>query len=219
MIEQAVILAGGRGERLRPLTDTLPKCLAPVNGRPFIFRLLDQLAELEIKRVVILTGYLGHLVEKRCRHRHRGMAIAYDWSAPENDTGQRIRHSMRLFDERFLLCYGDTYAPQFSLRLASDMNEMANAQVTIATTTGRPGNVSVESSGEARYYLTSSPTISTLDAGYMIVRREAVWGIPDRLPSLLNTLGNEGKLSAYAVGPVHTIDDAERLAKTAEALA
>src|SRR5207249_1067294 len=54
---QAVIVAGGRGERLRPLTDTLPKPMVRLNERPFLEYLVDQLAEEGFERVLILEGY------------------------------------------------------------------------------------------------------------------------------------------------------------------
>ena len=47
-IEQAVILAGGRGSRLRPLTDTLPKPMAPINDVPFLAYLLEQLKSYSV---------------------------------------------------------------------------------------------------------------------------------------------------------------------------
>jgi NDP-sugar pyrophosphorylase family protein len=52
-VSQAVILCGGRGERLRPLTDEMPKPMVSVNGRPFLQYLLEQLAENGISRFVL----------------------------------------------------------------------------------------------------------------------------------------------------------------------
>ena len=57
-IKQAVILAGGIGTRLRPLTDNLPKPMVPINRKPFLEYLLELLKENGIKEVVLLLGYL-----------------------------------------------------------------------------------------------------------------------------------------------------------------
>jgi mannose-1-phosphate guanylyltransferase len=54
--QQAVIFCGGLGSRLRPLTETLPKPMAPVLDKPFLEYLLVQLEEQSIKRFVLLTG-------------------------------------------------------------------------------------------------------------------------------------------------------------------
>lgn len=57
-IRQAVILAGGEGIRLRPLTDGVPKPMVLVNNRPFLEYLVDMLKENGIDEVVLLLGYL-----------------------------------------------------------------------------------------------------------------------------------------------------------------
>ena len=57
-IKQAVILAGGRGMRLRPITDTIPKPMILFHNRPFLEYLIEMLKENEIKEVVLLLGYL-----------------------------------------------------------------------------------------------------------------------------------------------------------------
>ena len=59
---QAVILAGGLGTRLRPLTHDMPKVLVPIAGRPFLHYVLDMLSENGIQRIVICVGHLGDQV-------------------------------------------------------------------------------------------------------------------------------------------------------------
>ena len=72
----ALILAGGKGERLRPLTDTLPKPMAPVAGRPILERQLSWLKEGGVEGVVFLAGYR--------------------WEAIRNHFGDGSRHAMRV---------------------------------------------------------------------------------------------------------------------------
>lgn len=60
---QAMILAAGRGERMRPLTDTCPKPLLPVNGKSLVHYHLEKLVKQGVKRVVINHAWLGHLIE------------------------------------------------------------------------------------------------------------------------------------------------------------
>ncbi|MBN8799731.1 MAG: NTP transferase domain-containing protein, partial [Stenotrophomonas nitritireducens] len=61
--EEAVVLAGGLGTRLRSVVSDVPKPLAPVAGRPFLAWLLDRLAGQGVRRVVLATGYLANKVE------------------------------------------------------------------------------------------------------------------------------------------------------------
>ena len=64
-LKQAVILAGGRGERLKPLTDNIPKPMAPIGNIPFLDFLINSLLNQGIKNFLILTGYKSEVIEKR----------------------------------------------------------------------------------------------------------------------------------------------------------
>ncbi|TVQ97226.1 MAG: hypothetical protein EA398_14745 [Deltaproteobacteria bacterium] len=61
-IQTAVLLAAGRGARLRPFTDDRPKCLVPVRGQRLLDRLLDQLAAAGVRELVVSTGYRAEMV-------------------------------------------------------------------------------------------------------------------------------------------------------------
>ncbi len=60
----AIILAAGRGVRLRPLTDSIPKPLLPINGQPVIISLLATLLDIDLKKINIVLGYKGNLVKE-----------------------------------------------------------------------------------------------------------------------------------------------------------
>ena len=113
MIKQAVILAGGRGERLKPFTDTEPKPLYPINGSPFIYYLFDQLYHAGVKEIVLLLGYLASNIEQTVRgyEYYRDIEIICK-TTPENyDTGARLRDAYDILNEEFLLLYCDNYCP------------------------------------------------------------------------------------------------------------
>src|SRR5581483_11448900 len=87
---QAVILAGGRGERMRPLTDDKPKPMIPVNGRPFLEYQIVQLAEQGFERVLLLLGYRAEAVREYFGDGARwGIRIDYVVTAPELLTSSR----------------------------------------------------------------------------------------------------------------------------------
>ena len=71
----AVILAGGKGERISPISEILPKPLVPINGKPMISHLIQQLERVGIRRVIILTGYLSDSVEQFCKTIESSMEV------------------------------------------------------------------------------------------------------------------------------------------------
>src|SRR3989344_1684852 len=72
---QAVILAAGRGQRLIPLTEKIPKALAPVNGRPILGIILKQLQKVGIKEVIIVVHHLKEKIMDFCKQSMLGMKI------------------------------------------------------------------------------------------------------------------------------------------------
>jgi MurNAc alpha-1-phosphate uridylyltransferase len=107
-----MILAAGRGERLRPLTEAIPKALVEVQGRSLLERHLDRLAEAGIETVVINLGWLGEqIVERVGSGREYGLTVIY---SPEGDdileTGGGIHRALPLLgNEAFLVVNADVY--------------------------------------------------------------------------------------------------------------
>lgn len=108
--DEAVILAGGFGTRLRGVVDGVPKPLAPVAGRPFLAWMLDALAGQGLRRVVLATGYLGEQVEAVLGSTWRGMTLAYSREPKPLGTGGALALALHevLGDATFVL-NGDTW--------------------------------------------------------------------------------------------------------------
>lgn len=120
-ITQAVILAGGQGTRLRPLTDDQPKPMVLVNGRPFLEYVIDLLRENGIEEVVLLLGYLPEkFVEHFGDGRRFGLRIKHHVGKVEDETGARVRNAKNLLAQEFLLMYGDVYWPALDLLKMSE---------------------------------------------------------------------------------------------------
>lgn len=108
----AMILAAGRGERLRPITDNLPKPLVAPGGMSLLERHLKRLAEAGVERVVINLGWQGQqIVEQIGSGQQFGLAISY---SPEYDrvleTGGGIRRALPMLgDQPFWVLNGDVY--------------------------------------------------------------------------------------------------------------
>jgi len=96
---QAVILAGGRGTRLGALTDSAPKPMLELHGRPFLDYLLQQLAEQGFSRALILIGYLGHVIRDHFGGQAHGLQLTYVDSPVETDTGLRLAQAQAAIDD------------------------------------------------------------------------------------------------------------------------
>ncbi|MBN2679078.1 MAG: nucleotidyltransferase family protein [Acidithiobacillaceae bacterium] len=106
---RAMILAAGRGERLRPYTDHLPKPLLEVGGKPLIVRHLESLAAAGIREVVINIGHLGDQIVARLGHDWQGVKIIYsDERAGRLETGGALIRALPYLGKApFLLVNGD----------------------------------------------------------------------------------------------------------------
>ncbi len=113
-MRRALILAAGRGERMRPLTDTVPKPLLAVHGKPLIVWQLERLAAAEVRYVVINTSHLAEQFPAMLGDGSRwGLRIRYSFEGPKPlETGGGIRRALPLMggDEAFIAFSGDLYS-------------------------------------------------------------------------------------------------------------
>jgi NDP-sugar pyrophosphorylase family protein len=112
---QCVILAGGLGTRMRPLTESIPKALVPVLGRPFVDWQLELLAGQGVERAVICVGYRGDMLREHVGDGSRfGMAVTWsDEGAGLLGTAGAIRLALdrSALEDAFFVLYGDSYLP------------------------------------------------------------------------------------------------------------
>jgi NDP-sugar pyrophosphorylase family protein len=108
---QAVILAGGLGTRLHPLTRSVPKPMVAVHGRPFLEYELALLARSGISAVILCVGYLGEQVRQHFGNGSTlGIQIQYSWDGeqPLGPIGA-LKNAESLLDDSFFVLYGDAY--------------------------------------------------------------------------------------------------------------
>jgi NDP-sugar pyrophosphorylase family protein len=112
---QCLILAGGEGSRMWPLTESMPKILLPAGSRPFLDHQLELLHKHGIRDVVLAIGRHGHLVRDYAGDGARfGLQIRYsDEGAQLLGTGGAIRIAAErgLLQEAFMVLYGDSFTP------------------------------------------------------------------------------------------------------------
>lgn len=114
---RAMILAAGRGERMRPLTDTLPKPLLTVGGKALIVRHVENLAAAGVRHIVVNHAHLGTLIEAHLGGGSAfGVRIDYSREGVALETAGGIALALPLLgDDPFLVVNGDIYCePDFS---------------------------------------------------------------------------------------------------------
>ncbi len=113
-MRHALILAAGRGQRMRPLTDTVPKPLLAVHGKPLIVWHLERLAAADIRYVVINTSHLAEQFPAMLGDGRRwGLRIRYSFEGPTPlETGGGILRALPLLggSEPFIAVSGDLYS-------------------------------------------------------------------------------------------------------------
>jgi MurNAc alpha-1-phosphate uridylyltransferase len=119
---RAMILAAGRGERMRPLTDTTPKPLLTVQGQTLIERHLQALALGGLRHVLINTAWLGHKISDHLGHkpllgRHGPLSLSYSHEGRDFggalETAGGIVRALPQLDDVFWVLAADVYAPNF----------------------------------------------------------------------------------------------------------
>ena len=105
------ILAGGLATRLGPISQTIPKALVDIAGKPFVVHQLELLRARGIRRVVLCIAHLGEQIEAALGDgRELGVEIAYAHDGGKLlGTGGALRQALPLLGDRFLVLYGDSY--------------------------------------------------------------------------------------------------------------
>jgi MurNAc alpha-1-phosphate uridylyltransferase len=112
-----MLLAAGRGERMRPLTDTCPKPLLPVRGKPLMQWPLEALARGGFGRVVVNTAWLGEQISDRFGPTFASLELSYSHEGRDFggalETAGGIVRALPSLDELFWVLAGDVFAPDF----------------------------------------------------------------------------------------------------------
>jgi MurNAc alpha-1-phosphate uridylyltransferase len=203
------ILAGGRATRLHPLTETVPKALVDVAGRPFVEHQLALLRRRGLRRAVLCLGYLGEQVQAHLGDGARfGIALAYshDGASPRG-TGGALRHALPLLGEQCFVMYGDAYLDiDYEDMLADFLRRPEPGLMAVLRNEGRWDRSNVLfRDGRLLRYDKDNPgaDMRHIDYGVALLRRAAVERIPSDRPSdladLYRELVAEGSMGGHEV--------------------
>jgi D-glycero-alpha-D-manno-heptose 1-phosphate guanylyltransferase len=183
----AAILAGGLGSRLRPVVRDRPKVLAPVLDRPYLTYLLDRLADVSVRRVVLLTGYLADQVRGALGESYRGMRLVYSVEPAPLGTGGALQRALPYLDsQRILVMNGDSWCDVSLVDFdACHRRRAARLSMVISPCAdgARFGQVQVAANGRVLRFAEKRATGGGwINAGIYLVERGLIEEIPEELP-------------------------------------
>jgi NDP-sugar pyrophosphorylase family protein len=187
----AVILAGGMGTRLRQVVSDRPKVMAEINGKPFLYYVLDQLAEVDIKRVVISTGYMADKIEEVIGFSYKGLKVDYSWEESPLGTGGALKLAGQSISTKYcLVMNGDSYT-EFDPVSLFRSHKQKNASIVLLAKmvpgTSRFGTIQMNEQNEIIRFMEKGETTDSrlINAGVYIMKTSALQKIPEKIPCSL----------------------------------
>ena len=187
----AVILAGGLGTRLRKVVPDRPKVMAEINGKPFMYYLLDQLVEANIKRVVVSIGYMAVQIEERVGSVYKGLQIDYSREESPLGTGGALKLTGKIVTTKYcLVMNGDSYT-EFDLVSLLMTHKNSDARITIIVKavedSSRYGTIQMDEKNNIIDFNEKSDTVGRgiINVGVYLMSTSALQQIPEKIPCSL----------------------------------
>lgn len=165
-----VILAGGRGTRAYPHTDSLPKPMLPVDGKPIITRVMGIFGSQGYNNFVISTGYRGEVIQDYFAGKQLDGSVEIIDTGLDTDTAGRIYHCRESLGDLFMATYGDGLA-QVPLDDLIRFHQSHDGLVTVTSVplTSQYGTIDSNDKGRILSF-NEKPTLREhwINAGYMV---------------------------------------------------
>jgi mannose-1-phosphate guanylyltransferase len=183
---QALVLAGGEGTRLRPLTYTTPKPVIPLAGRPFLSFMLDWLARHGVDEAILSCGFMSDDVRRVLGDIYDGMRVRYVVEEEPLGTAGPVRLALDegLLDERLLILNGDVLT-DMDLTAELEQHDRTGARATLALVAvddvSTYGVVPTDADGRVEAFIEKAvdePPTNRINAGAYVIEREVAEAIP-----------------------------------------
>lgn len=191
---EAIVLAGGFGTRLKDLLPGIPKCMAPVNGKPFLTYVLAYLEQQKINKVILSVGYLKDHIINYFGNTYRSLKIEYAIENEPLGTGGAIKYSMeQCIQDQVFVINGDTFF-QVDLESMWLIHNQSAADITIAVKqlndSSRYGLVETDGSGRITAFKEKEiqPGRFRINGGIYLVNKQSFRDIHEKRFSLENDI-------------------------------
>ncbi len=223
----ALTIAGGRGERLRPLTDTLPKPMVPVGGRPLIAYQADWLVRQGVTDIVFLCGWMGETVRDYFGDGHRlGFRAHYSFEDKPLGRGGAVRKGLALVpksEELVVVTNGDNVTDQPIQELIDvHRRKKATATMMLVAYPSQYGVVQLNDDGLVTEFIEKGRLPFWINAGVYVFDRKIEPLLPlvgDHETTTFQELARARKLAAVkSSAKWMTVDSPKDLREVAEKL-
>ncbi len=201
----ALILCGGKGERLRPLTESIPKPLVHLNGRPILSYLLDHIGKFGIENVVIAAGFQAEKIAMFFANHYRDLNVTIVNSG-DVDIIERIKACATHIKGDFVLLYGDTLADVDLNRLQEfHYSHDAKATITLYPLKSQFGLAELDQDGNVTSFREKPTLDQWINIGHFYFEHEVLFWMKDfsSYAGFLQFLGSQKKLKGFRHQGIH----------------
>ena len=168
-----VILAGGKGTRMRELTDLLPKPMVTIGGKPVLEHLIDYFESFRSFNFVICTGYKEEIIEDYFSNKKKFPNVNILQTGIETNTGGRILECKKIINGKFIMTYGDGLS-DINIDNLLNFNQSKKESATISMTrpVSRFGLVKTNDDNVVTSFVEKPILDSYINMGYMVFKKE-----------------------------------------------
>ncbi len=173
MVKQAVILCGGLGKRLMPLTKKTPKPMIKINNKPFLEYLINLLKENGITEILILGGYKNEQITNYFKNGKKfGVNIKYSIGPVEWDTGKRVFSARKELYKYFFLVYSDNI---FSVNFNNILKNFSKKKdISFLLKKKKVGNFLIDGNEVKNYSLKRKKSNNFVELGFAIIKSKSL---------------------------------------------
>ena len=194
-----VLLCGGKGQRLRPLTANTPKPLLLVNKKPFLYYMIRKFLKLRVNQIILATGYKSQKVRSFVNKFFKKNKNIILLNSGNVDIIKRLKDCSKFIKNDFFVCYGDTFASINLNKYIDDFNKKKKvASVVSAFYTIKYGTLDYNKKNFVVRKFKEKPTIQDpINLGYFLFRKSLIKNIKSQSlwVKFLENLSKSGKFT------------------------
>ena len=199
---EAIILAGGKGTRVKKYTKNKPKCLINVNGKPFLYYQLDCLKKNNINNVIVSAGYLNNKIKSYVNNFIDFINVKIISDGKPLGTGGATFKSLKYLKNNFFIIYGDSYF-NFKIHKLVKRN-LATMAIFKNNNKYDKSNIEIKNQGKILYYKNNiNKKLKFIDYGVSFVNKQIFKGIEKNkkfdLSEFFQEISKKNMLSGYEV--------------------